>query len=448
MENWTEKYRPKTLDEVIGNRAAIEELIDWAEKWDKSKKAAILSGPPGIGKTSSAYALANDFGWEIIELNASDERNKDVIKRIALSSAINETFRNSGEYIPSEQGGRKLIILDEADNLYEKGGDYGGKRAIVETIEATQQPIILIVNDYYKLTKGSGQSLKTLCKHIKFNPVKEELFSLLYSICKKEGIEVSRDVIDAIVTRSHGDVRGAINDLQSICQGRKKVGREALQSIGYRDREKEIFRGVREILKARDMKTAITTAYEIDESPESFILWMDENIPYEYKSPYDVKEAYNFLSRADIFLGRTFRRQHFGLWRYANDLMCGGVAVAKRRIYTEFTQYSFPTWLRKMGMSKSTRGLRTSLSKKVGKYVHVSSNKGKEFLPFLKNLFIKDPRMAITLIRKLELNLDELSLLLENEKIAKKLIEQGEKEILQEETKRQQSLFDFEQKEK
>jgi len=444
MGNWTEKYRPKTLDDIIGNRDAIEELIDWADKWGTSKKAVILSGPAGIGKTSSAYALANDFGWEVIELNASDERNKDVIKKIALSSAINETFRNSGEYVSATQGGRKLIILDEADNLYEKEGDYGGKKAIVETIEVTHQPIILIANDYYKLTKGSGQPLKTLCKHIKFNPVKEELSSLLYSICREEGIDVPREVIEAIVTRSQGDVRGAINDLQSVCQGRKKVGRDALQILGYRDREKEIFRGLREILKAREMKTAIDMAYKINESPESFILWIDENIPYEYKSPFDVKEGYKFLSKADIFLGRTFRRQHFGLWRYANDLMCGGVAVAKRRIYSEFVQYSFPTWLRKMGMSKSTRGLRISLSKKVGAYAHVSASKGKEFIPFLKNLFINNPRMAMILIRKLELSQDELSLLLENEKIAKKLIEQEEKEILMEEkTKKQQSLFDF-----
>ncbi len=446
MDNWTEKYRPKSLDAIIGNKNAVEELIEWAEKWEDTplKKAIILLGPPGVGKTTSAYALAHDFGWEVIELNASDARNKEIIKRVALSGAINETFRHTGEYISSTKGGRKLIILDEADNLYEGGEDYGGKRAIVETIEATQQPIVLIVNDYYKLTKGSGQLLRKLCEHIKFAPVKEELFYLLSSICRKEEIEVAREVVDVIVSRSEGDVRGALNDLQSLCQGRKKVGREAIQFIGYRDREKEIFKGIREILKARDMKAAITIAHEIDESPESFILWIDENFPYEYKSPFDVKEGYKFLSQADTFLGRTYRRQHFGLWRYANDLMCGGVAIAKRRVYTEFTQYSFPSWLRKMGMSKSTRSVREKLSKKIGSYAHVSKNKGKEFIPFLKNLFINNPRVAIELIRKLELNQEELSLLVENEKIAKKLIEQEEKEILQDEdTKKQQSLFDF-----
>lgn len=451
MENWTEKYRPKSLDAIIGNKYAVDKLLEWAEEWKNTptKKAVILSGPPGVGKTSSAHALAYDFGWESIELNASDARNKDIIRKIALSGAINETFRHTGEYIPSTKGGRKLIILDEADNLYEKGEDYGGKKAIIETIDATQQPILLIVNDYYKLTRGSGQPLRSLCTHIQFNPVKEELVYLLSSICRKEGIEIVRDVIDTIVSHSEGDVRGAINDLQSICQGRKKVGRAALHFIGYRDREKEIFKGLREIFKARTMQTAITLAYDIDESPENFILWIDENVPYEYKSPFDVKDGYTFLSQADIFLGRTYRRQHFGLWRYAHDLMCGGVAIAKRRIYTEFTRYSFPSWLRKMGTSKATRRSRAHLSKKIGTYVHVSKDKGQEFIPFLKNLFINNPRVAIALIKKLEFTQEELILIVENEKIAKKLIEQEEKEILQEkDINKQQSIFDFQREKK
>jgi len=78
-EEWTEKYRPAKLSEVVGNDNAISELRAWAEAIGsaevKAKKAAILHGPPGCGKTSAAYALASDMGWEVIELNASDQRN-------------------------------------------------------------------------------------------------------------------------------------------------------------------------------------------------------------------------------------------------------------------------------------------------------------------------------------------------------------------------------------
>ena len=118
--NWTEKYRPAHLDDVIGNKEAKEKLLKWAREWQvgsPSKKAVILYGKPGVGKTSAAHALARDFGWEIVELNASDDRNRDVIRRVALTGAVSEILG-----APEDAMGRKvrrLIILDEADNLYE-----------------------------------------------------------------------------------------------------------------------------------------------------------------------------------------------------------------------------------------------------------------------------------------------------------------------------------------
>jgi replication factor C large subunit len=124
MEDWTEKYRPKTLRDIIGNDRSISILRAWAERWNQGKipekRAAILSGKPGIGKTSSALALASDLGWTVLELNASDARNETSIRQVATAGAINETFDDAGGFTPSRKGGRKLIILDEADNLYEK----------------------------------------------------------------------------------------------------------------------------------------------------------------------------------------------------------------------------------------------------------------------------------------------------------------------------------------
>ena len=184
MEDWTEKYRPKNLDNIIGNDKAINTLRIWANDWKEDKKhrkkAVILSGKPGTGKTSSALALANDFDWIAIELNASDVRNAEKIKKIATCGALNETFDDSGRFISSNTGGRKLIVLDEADNLYERaektenGSDFsdkGGKKAIIDTIKITNQPIILIVNDYYSLIKGSGSVLKNICNVIQFYEV-------------------------------------------------------------------------------------------------------------------------------------------------------------------------------------------------------------------------------------------------------------------------------------
>ena len=403
--NWTEKYRPKSLKDVIGNKKAKDELLKWAKEWEEgrpTKKAVILYGKPGVGKTTSAYAIANDFNWEIVEMNASDERNREIIRRIALSGAINETLTG---------GKKRLIILDEADNLYEKAGDYGGKRAIVETIRVTKQPIVLIANDYYELIKGSGQELKNICKAIEFKKVgKKEIVALLRKICQIEGIEVDIEVLNTIAMRCDGDVRSAINDLQSIAY-EKKITRDAISHLGYRDREREIFIGLHRILRANDLRTAIREAWRLDESPDNLLLWIDENLPIEYKHRDDLARAYEYLSRADVFLGRVWRRQYYGLWGYATELMTGGVAIAKKHEYRGFTAYHFPKWLRSMARSKQYRHLRMNLAKKLGKFIHCSSKKAYELLPMFANLFKSNDDLAARLAAKLDLNEEELSLL-------------------------------------
>jgi len=382
--NWTEKYRPRNLKDVIGNKKAKERISRWAKKWQEGKpdkKAVILYGRPGVGKTTSAYALANDFGWEVIELNASDERNKEIIRRIALSGAVNETIGYDGEFVA---GRKKLIILDEADNLYEKKGDYGGKRAIIDTIKKSKQPIVLIANNYHNLTKGAGQELRHICHQIEFKPVDEgEIVSLLKKICRSEGIVADDKVLYAIARRSNGDVRSAINDLQSISYV-KKIDKEVVENLGYRNREKEIFNGLREIFRARDIKTAVRTAYSLDESPDDLIIWIDENLPREYIYPEDLKNAYEFLSRADIMLGRTRRRQYYGLWSYATELMTGCVAVAKKHNYFTSTKYSFPTWLKSMSASKKSRAMKDRIAGKIGKVLHCSKRKAMDMIPYIK----------------------------------------------------------------
>ncbi len=143
-EEWVEKYRPKKLIEVVGNVKAAEDLKEWAESIHnaKSRKAAILHGPPGCGKTSAAYALASEKGWEVIELNASDQRSEGVIKSIVGPASTSNTFSRT----------TRLIILDEADNLH-GNEDRGGTKAITEIVKRSTQPIILIANELYKMGK-------------------------------------------------------------------------------------------------------------------------------------------------------------------------------------------------------------------------------------------------------------------------------------------------------
>jgi len=285
------------------------------------------------------------------------------IKNVATFGAINETFSDDGAFISSQDGGRKLIILDEADNLYEtikvtikNGNDFsdkGGKKAIIDTIKITQQPIILIVNDYYGLTKGSGEALRHMCILLRFyDPYSSQIFSLLKKICLKEGINVDQMVLKTIAGRCKGDIRSAVNDLQSLCVNKTIVDAKSLDVLGYRDREKDIFNALRDVFKTKNIKSIRESLSHLDADPKHVLLWINENLPNEYRDTNDLVGGYHALSKADVFLGRTARRQNYALWSYAWDIMNGGVATAKTRNYPN-DKYDFPTWLREKKIGKT-----------------------------------------------------------------------------------------------
>ncbi len=479
MEDWTEKYRPRKLRDVVGNDRALSSLRLWAGRWNQGKipekRAAILSGKPGTGKTSSALALAADLGWTILELNASDTRNETAIKRVATAGAINETFDSSGGFTPSRKGGRKLIVLDEADNLYEKLdkseadsslGDKGGKKAIIDTIKITKQPIILIVNDFYNLTKGGGEILKSLCTVIQFYEVgSSSIVELLKRICRQEDIVADIRVLKTIADRSKGDVRSAVNDLQSLSLNRKQLSFEDIDVLGYRDRETLIFDALREVFKTKNMQNSRDCMRNTDVQPEMLLLWISENLPREYLDSEDLVQGYDAVSKADVFFGRVNKIRAYELWSYACDLMSAGVSVAKTHSYGN-NQYAFPTWIKQMKANQASRATRDSVVKKISQKSHSSDRKTRDaILPQFQSLFRNSPRFACKMIKQLGFSESEVKYLLgekylhrmkdivqcaekSDEKQGEILIESVEKKIVEEEKKedgdlKQPSIFDF-----
>lgn len=401
---WSEKYRPVSLSQIVGNTEAIQKLRRW--NW-KDKKALILSGPPGTGKTSSAYAFANEKNLEVVELNASDVRTKERILSVAGSASLQRTLSGKG----------RLIILDEADNIHGRA-DKGGYLAIINVIKRSIHPIILTANDYYALPL----TLRRICSHIKFSYIPDSaIYECLEEISRKEKVKCSRTLLRNIVERCGGDLRSAINDLEALSLGRKKI--EKIE-VDLRDTRNSIFEVLNKILRLHDFQDALLSLRNLDESPEDFIHWLDENLPREYMKK-DLTTGYKFLSRADIFLGRARRYQIWNLWKYATELMAG-IHTAREGRYLGASYRRPVSWYR-MLQAKSRKNAKSKLLQKIAERYKISATDAGFFLPLFRIIAEKDPEI----FKELELDQEEIAFLLgeevESEKVQKVL--HGETEI-------------------
>jgi replication factor C large subunit len=410
---WAEKYRPQSLKDIIGNKKAVQDLKTWAEEWLSGipeKRAVILHGSAGVGKTSSVHALARDLGWEVIELNASDQRTAGVIERIAGSAASMDTFF----------GGKRLIILDEADNIH-GSADRGGMRAIAGLIKTTLQPMVLIANDIYGLTP----TIRNLCLEIKFGSIQSRsMIPVLKKVCESEGVLCSPDAVQQIAENAGGDLRSAMNDLQASANGKEVLELEDISTSG-RDVKENIFKAMQRIFKSTNCKKSLEVAIELDESPEDLVHWIDENLPIQYASKEgdlgDIRTGFEFLSKADLYLGRVKKRQNYRMWRYASMLMVCGAVISKTKSYPGFIKYQQPSLWRRLGQTRSKRDLRDNVSSKIGEHSFESMRYSRNNLLRLYSCMVKDEKTAIEVTAFLGLELEELIYLSGSTKPSKKL---------------------------
>jgi replication factor C large subunit len=327
MVDWTEKHRPETLDEVRGHDSDVAEVREWAETWDEHREPLVLHGPPGIGKTTVAHALANDMGWDVVEMNASDSRTADAVDAVGGRAASNRSLTDAAS---GGDDGRQLLLLDEADNLSHQG-DRGGAAAMTDLVKATEQPAILTANEYYEMSRG----LRSATRDIEFSMSARSIRPALRHICRQEGVEFDEAVLEDIAARNEDDLRGAVKDLQSrVVDGR--VGAEGGE--GERDKTVGIFPFLDAVLKEQSAEEALYTAYDVDETPDDLLLWVEDKVPKVYEGA-ELAAAYEFLANADRWLGRVRATQDYSYWRYATDNVAAGVAAARREDRGGWTRY-------------------------------------------------------------------------------------------------------------
>jgi replication factor C large subunit len=408
--DWTEVYRPRHLQDIVGNSGAVRQMYEWARNWSRQSKPLVLYGKPGIGKTSSAYALANDMNWEVVELNASDQRTKPALERIAGSSSTTASLSGAA---------RKLILLDEADNLHGQA-DRGGARAIVEIIASSRQPIILIANDYYGLSKD----LKSVTEPVQFRALQaRSIAPRLRQICAAEGVKCDQVVVEEIAERSGGDMRAAVNMLYAAAIGKDRLTDGDVVS-SEKDERSSIFELVGAAFKGKRDADLLRMAVEVEDTPDTVEQWLEGNL--HHMPDFSSRAAgYQYISRADEYIGRTYRRQYYTLWRYASAVMLLGVAEAAGG-HGIHGRIQPPSRWQKMGASKRQNAIRAGLLRRLSEMIHIPQNSlREEFFAPLRLLVERDPARFV---REFQLDADELNLFIHDKAMAARVVKEVAKE--------------------
>ncbi len=365
---FTKKYAPKKLDEILGNDEAKERIKQWILNWirNKKQKPLLVHGPPGIGKSALAQALKEEFDLEMIELNASDLRDKEHVERVMKNAMFSYSlFQRT-----------KLFFIDDVDALQKS--DTGGVTAIAKLVSESNAPIIITATDIWE-KKLVG--IRNACELIQFKRVsKPSILKLLKKIAEKESLHVDEELLIQIIENANGDVRSAINDLQA-------------QITGTRDREKDIFERLLKVFKSTTYLDA-KKAVEGNVDYNLLKLWIDENLPHEYEIKEDIANAYNWLSRADIF-ERRIRNSYWLYLRYVLDFMSAGVAIAKKTPYHKFTKYQFPKYLRVMAQTAERRAMLKAVGRKIGAKTYDSWKFSISYLSILKRIAKENPNRVV-----------------------------------------------------
>ncbi len=418
--SWADRYRPKSVSELIISTSSLEKISQWLDQWKEGvplKKSLVLYGPPGVGKTSAALAIAHDLGYPLVEMNASDQRNRDSIKSIALMAALyQDIFANFGT-----EGQKKIILIDEADSIFEgrsseTGGDSGGLSELLKVIQRTKNPIILTMNNYYEFRRKSvGKIILDNSTAIEFVPYRRrndtdyknfklKLNRKIYEILQTENVKMDQRFVTEIIEKNGSDIRSILNDIESLRDGSGSSG------VSMRDSQTSIYNVMQDTFRSGDYSKIMRDMYDKDFQAEDYLMWIDKNLPLECVNDMDLMESFDLISLADIFIGRVMKKQHYAFKGYAEEL-AAGVSFTIKDKNRHYVKYEFPSYIMQMSRLRERRNARKSLSLKTGKLTHMSARSAMEYLWFYSIMDRHSGDFGKYLSEKLSLTEPELGIL-------------------------------------
>jgi replication factor C large subunit len=201
-----------------------------------------------------------------------------------------------------------------------------------------------------------------------------------------------------------------VNDLQAVAEGTRTLAEEDVVT-GSRDKERGIFEYLDTVIKEAGAQEALEASYDVDETPDDLINWIEDNVPKDYAGA-ELADAYAHLSDADVWLGRTRATQQYRFWRYASDNMTAGVAASRREPKGGWTRYGPPSYWSKLGRSRGTRDKRDYVARKVAEAEGTSiATARRSILPYLSAMtaYCKPRELTLAMTARYELDAEHVA---------------------------------------
>ena len=369
------------LSDFIGNENSRKKVVEWLSKWSNGSKPLLLVGPPGVGKTSFVHALCREFDIDLVELNASDTRNKNMLAQI-----LYPIFSNA-----SLTGKDFLLFLDEMDGISNRE-DSGGLDFLIDLFAEPSIRVIMAANKPTEAIKKISKVSKT----INFSPIPPRL-SMLYLDKVLRNRNSSMDANDRItvVRNSLGDIRSLLNSAQVMIAG-YSTAKNPSSEIDVEDMINQFFTSstfeeALAIVNRADISYSDPRFGQSSEDRRKDILGaFFSSIVMSKIDISTISALLDRLSELDVILSRSLVMRNWKIMRYFSSILAKSLFHESRNRYIRYNRYSIG--FENMGIFSRAQGLRKTL-RILAQYFHTSrSNFGAQYYEPLMQILARTDR--------------------------------------------------------